>query len=133
LPESPYNLGVVSRRQLGAIGEEAAVRALRRRGYRIRDRNVRCPMGELDLVAEDRGTLVFLEVKTRSTSDYGGPFEAISLFKQQRLQRLAVYYLSTRRLMDRPCRFDAVSVCVDSAGRIQAVELLVDAFEAEPR
>ena len=97
-----YVWRVISRKALGAIGEEAAVRELRRRGYKIRDRNVRCPMGELDLVAEDQGTLVFLEVKTRSTSDYGSPFEAISLFKQQRLQRLAVYYLSTRRLMDRP-------------------------------
>ena len=124
---------MISRIQLGAIGEDAAMRVLRRRGYRIRDRNVRCPMGELDLVAEEGSTLVFLEVKTRSTSDYGSPFEAISPFKQHRLQRLAVYYLATRRLMDRPCRFDAVSVCVDSAGRIQAVELLVDAFEVEPR
>jgi len=97
-----YVWRVISRKALGAIGEEAAVRELRRRGYKIRDRNVRCPMGELDLVAEDHGTLVFLEVKTRSTSDYGSPFEAISPFKQHRLQRLAVYYLATRRLMDRP-------------------------------
>ena len=122
---------MISRRQLGAIGEDAAVRALRRRGYQIRDRNVRCPMGELDLVAEDDGTLVFLEVKTRSTSDYGSPFEAISPFKQRRLQRLAVYYLATHRLTDRPCRFDAVSVSVDPAGRIRGVEVLVHAFEAE--
>jgi len=122
---------VISRIQLGAIGEDAAMRVLRRRGYRIRDRNLRCPMGELDLVAEDGGTLVFLEVKTRSTSDYGGPFEAISPLKRRRLQRLAVYYLATRRLMDRPCRFDAVSVSVDPAGRIRGVEVLVDAFEAE--
>ena len=133
MPESPYNLGVVSRRQLGAIGEEAAVRALRRRGYRIRDRNVRCPMGELDLVAEDHGTLVFLEVKTRSTSDYGSPFEAISPFKQHRLQRLAVYYLATRRLMDRPCRFDAVSVSVDPSGRVLKIDQVTDAFESVPR
>ena len=126
-----YVWRVISRKALGAIGEEAAVRELRRRGYKIRDRNVRCPMGELDLVAEDHGTLVFLEVKTRSTSDYGSPFEAISPFKQHRLQRLAVYYLATRRLMDRPCRFDAVSVSVDPAGRIRGVEVLVDAFEAE--
>jgi len=122
---------VISRIQLGAIGEDAAMRVLRRRGYRIRDRNVRCPMGELDLVAEEGSTLVFLEVKTRSTSDYGSPFEAISPFKRRRLQRLAVYYLATRRLTDRPCRFDAVSVSVDPAGRIRGVEVLVDAFEAE--
>lgn len=118
-----------SRKDLGRIGEEAAVRALRRRGYRIRDRNVRCPMGELDLVAEDRGTLVFLEVKTRSTADYGGPFEAIAPFKQRRLQRLALYYLATRRLTDRLCRFDAVSVFVDPSGHVLKVDLLPDAFQ----
>src|SRR2546425_10078125 len=93
------------------------MRVLRRRGYRIRDRNVRCPMGELDLVAEDGGTLVFLEVKTRSTSDYGGPFEAISPLKRRRLQRLAVYYLSTRRLMGPPRRVDAGSLGVCPARR----------------
>src|SRR5438876_1903497 len=80
-----------SRKELGQIGEEAAVRALLRRGYRIRDRNVRCPMGELDLVAEDDGTLVFLEVNTGSRSDYVSPFEAISPFNQYGLQRLTFY------------------------------------------
>src|SRR2546425_12774100 len=104
------------------------MRVLRRRGYRIRDRNVRCPMGELDLVAEDGGTLVFLEVKTRSTSDYGGPFEAISPLKRRRLQRLAVFYLATRPLVGRPPRFGAGSVSGDPARRLRGVEILADAF-----
>src|SRR5207245_9854040 len=97
------------------------MRVLRRRGYRIRDRNVRCPMGELDLVAEDGGTLVFLEVKTRSTSDYGGPFEAISPLKRRRLQRLAVYYLATRRPVDRPRPLHAAPVRVAPARRIRGL------------
>lgn len=121
-----------TRRELGAIGEQAAVALLRRRGYRIRERNVRCPMGELDLVAEEGGTLVFLEVKARSTSEYGEPFEAITPSKQRRLQRLATYYLATRRLLDRPCRFDAVAVIVGPGGRIHHVDLRVDAFDATP-
>src|SRR2546426_4149410 len=100
------------------------MRVLRRRGYRIRDRNVRCPMGELDLVAEDGGTLVFLEVKTRSTSDYGGPFEAIFPLKRRRLQRLAVYYLSTRPLVGPPRPVAPVSVTVDPAGPLPGGEVI---------
>lgn len=123
---------MLTRKALGRIGEEAAVRLLRRRGYRIRERNVRCPMGELDLVAEDGGTLVFLEVKTRSTFDYGGPFEAISPAKQRRLIRLAAYYLASRRLGDRPCRFDAVAAVVAPGGRVRSVDLRVAAFDATP-
>ncbi len=59
-----YGVRVLSRKDLGQIGEEAVVRTLRRRGYRILARNVRCPMGELDLVAEHAGHIVFLEVNT---------------------------------------------------------------------
>src|SRR2546428_14104656 len=98
------------------------MRVLRRRGYRIRDRNVRCPMGELDLVAEQGETLVFLEVKTRSTSDYGGPFEAISPLKRPRLQRLAVYYLATRRLPGPPRRVPAGAPTGGAAGRLPGAE-----------
>lgn len=122
---------MLTRTELGVIGEEAAVRLLRRRGYRIRGRNVRCPMGELDVVAEDREMIVFVEVKTRSTVEYGDPFESISPLKRRRLQRLAVYYLATRRQADRPCRFDAVAVTVTPDGRVQRLELLVNAFEAD--
>src|SRR2546427_12982430 len=99
------------------------MRVLRRRGYRIRDRNLRCPMGELDLVAEDGGTLVFLEVKTRSTSDYGGPFEAIFPLKPRRLQRLAVFYPSPRRPPGRPRPVDAGSVRGDPARGVPGVEV----------
>src|SRR2546425_7460697 len=104
------------------------MRVLRRRGYRIRDRNVRCPMGELDLVAEDGGTLVFLEVKTRSTSDYGGPFEAISPPKRRRLQRVAVYYPATPRFMDPPRPVDPGSRSGCPARPLRRGEVLGGAF-----
>jgi putative endonuclease len=118
----------MDRKQLGAIGEAAAVRLLVRSGYRIRHRNFRCPLGELDLVAEERGVLVFIEVKTRTTPEYGVPLEAVSPAKQHRLVRLATYYLAGRRMLERPCRFDAVSVLISPAGRVQSVELIRDAF-----
>jgi putative endonuclease len=125
--------GVVDRRALGRIGEDAAIRALRRRGYRIVARNVRCPMGELDLVAEHDGHIVFLEVKTRTGNEFGVPAEAISPTKQRRLTRLATFYLTVRRLLDRPCRFDAVAVLVTLDGRVVDIDLVRDAFEAVPR
>jgi putative endonuclease len=122
----------VDRRALGTIGEEAALRHLRARGYRIRARNVRCPLGELDVVAEQGGELVFVEVKTRSTTDRGAPFDAITPAKRRRLWRLATYYLVTHRLQDRPCRFDAVSVLVTPRGQVVRVEVRAGAFDGGP-
>lgn len=118
----------MTRKELGAIGEAAAVKLLVRSGYKIRHRNFRCPLGELDLVAEHRGVVVFIEVKTRTTAEFGAPFEAVSPLKQRRLVRLATYYLKGRRMLERPCRFDAVSVVVSPSGRLAAVELIKDAF-----
>ena len=125
-----YTFGV-DRRALGILGEEAAVGHLRAGGYRIRERNVRCPMGELDVVAEQRGTIVFVEVKTRTTADVGAPFDAITPAKRRRLWRLATYYLVTRRLAGRPCRFDAVSVLVTPQGKVVRVEVLAGAWEGD--
>lgn len=115
---------------LGRIGEEAAVELLVDRGYRILDRNFRCPLGELDLVAAHGGTIVFIEVKTRTTADCGDPFEAITPRKQHRLTRLATYYLKGRDAIHGPARFDAVSVTVSPDGRIQRVEVITNAFDA---
>lgn len=122
-----YGWGV-DRRRLGGEGEAAAQGLLRRRGYRIIERNFRCPIGEIDLIAEHAGVVVFIEVKSRTATKFGAPFEAISPHKQWKLTRLATWYLTRRRWLDRPCRFDAVSVMADPSGRIERVELLRDAF-----
>lgn len=113
---------------LGSEGEAGALRLLQRHDYRIVERNFRCPLGEIDLIAEEAGTVVFVEVKARAATDFGTPFEAISPHKQRRLARLATWYLARRRWLDRPCRFDAVSVMVEPDGRVAKVELLRDAF-----
>lgn len=121
---------VMDRVRLGRIGEEAAVAHLETRGYRVVARNFRCPLGEIDLIAMQGAVTVFVEVKSRSTDEYGPPFEAITRLKQRRLTRLATYYLKGKNLLNRPARFDAVSVAVTPEGRVGRVELLVDAFEA---
>ncbi|MGH2349059.1 MAG: YraN family protein [bacterium] len=122
----------MDRRTLGSAGEDAAHRLLRRHGYRIIEQNFRCPIGEIDLIAEEAGAVVFIEVKARAAHEFGAPFEAISPPKQRRLARLATWYLARRRWLDRPCRFDAVAVMVDLDGRVESIELLRDAFVPDP-
>ncbi len=120
----------MDRQTLGRIGEAVAVELLLRRGYRILARNFRTPFGEIDLVAEHRGVTVFVEVKTRTTSAYGDPFDAVTPRKQYRLTRLATYYLKGRNRLQTPARFDAVAVTVTPDGRVARVDLLVNAFDA---
>ncbi len=116
------------RQRLGRAGEEAAVEALRARGYRIVGRNVRLRGGELDVIAEEAGTIVFVEVKARRSSAFGTPAEAVGPRKQRTLCHLAMRYLAGRGLGERPCRFDVVEVWVDSAGALRA-GVLRDAFQ----
>lgn len=96
--------------RVGREGEEAAAAFLCARGYRILERNVRFRTGELDLVAEEGGYLVFVEVKTRRSARCGHAAEAVTAAKQRRLLKLAAIYLAGRRGPVPPCRFDVVTV-----------------------
>jgi putative endonuclease len=91
-------------------GEAAAALLLRLKGYRIEARNWRCRLGEVDIVAWDRDTLVFVEVKTRASRAAGPPEEAVTAAKQRRLVLLAQAFLAQRRGETPPCRFDVVAV-----------------------
>ncbi|MDW7709599.1 MAG: YraN family protein [Deferrisomatales bacterium] len=117
------------KKQLGDLGEEVAVRHLRALGYRVVSRNYRCRLGELDCVAVEGGTLVFLEVKARTSDDFGGPLEAVDRRKRRRLTRLARYYALQHDLGDVAQRFDVVAVWFE--GGTPRVEVYRDAFEAE--
>ncbi len=115
------------RQLLGAKGERAAEKFLRRQRYTIVQRNYRCRSGEVDLIALDRSTVVFIEVKTRTQPGFGTPLEAVGPRKQRQIQRAAQYYLSENRLHDRNARFDVVGVWWEN-GRVQC-ELVKNAFE----
>jgi putative endonuclease len=119
-PEKPLDLR----------GEEAAARYLKRFGYRILARRDRTELGELDLVALDGDTLVFIEVKTRDSADVGHPAEAVDAAKQRRLTRLAVAWLKRRRLLGRPARFDVVAVVWPKGERRPRIEHIPNAFQA---
>jgi putative endonuclease len=112
----------------GKIGEDLACRELERRGYAIVERRYRRRGGEIDIIARDRQTLVFVEVKAREDRAFGEGAEAVTLAKQRKIVRLALDYLMRHHLTDCPCRFDVVSIRVD-AGR-PAIELFQNAFDA---
>jgi putative endonuclease len=117
------------RQELGKTGEDLAVRELTRRGYAILERRYRTRYGEIDIVADDRGTIVFVEVKARASGQFGLAVEAITAFKQRRLAAMAVDYLARRRRCDRPCRFDVVAI--DQAeGVSPVVTVYAAAFDA---
>ena len=106
----------------GARGESRAVEALRERGYRIVARNFRCKMGEIDIVARHGSTLVFVEVRTRSSARHGRASETVNPAKQRQIARVAQFYLVSRRPRFDTCRFDVVDI---TAGDVAVIE---DAF-----
>ena len=112
----------------GRRAESEAERYLRRKGYRILERNVRSPGGELDLVVQGGGVLVFVEVKARRTSAYGGAPYAVGNRKQARVVRLAAQYLARHRLQHPPCRFDVI-LCTGDAMRPDQIEHIENAFD----
>ena len=118
---------------LGQRGEAAAARYLRRLGYKILARGERKGPGELDLVAVDGRTIVFVEVKTRRSSEQGHPVEAVDTGKQRRLTRLAVTFLKRRHLLEYPARFDVVAVTWPGDERRPRIEHFPNAFEAVGR
>ena len=111
---------------IGARGEDAAADGYRRRGYRIVARNWRCRLGELDLVAERRGVLVFCEVKSRRGGALGGGYAAVTSRKQAKVRALAEAFLQATGSRPQAMRFDVASVAV-RAGR-STVEVFEDAF-----
>jgi len=120
----------MSKQDLGQLGEKLVVSILRKNGYRILETNYRHKIGEVDIIAKDKDTLCFIEVKTRLSDEFGDGLEAITIFKQRKLIRLAQAYLLHRRLTDHNARFDVVSVLGDPDNN-PAVEIIKNAFELE--
>lgn len=117
-------------RELGRRGEDAAARFLDRRGYDIIERNWTCAAGEADIIARDGDALVFVEVKTRSSTDKGLPSEAVDAAKRGRYERIAALFLQSYDVVDVPVRFDVVSLVLVSPDRA-LVRHHIDAFTAE--
>jgi putative endonuclease len=118
-----------TRRSTGIKGEDAAARYLTRSGFEIVDKNVRTRAGEIDLIARDGKTLVFVEVKTlRDLVEGDPPQAAVNTRKQNRLGKLATGYLKSKRIRQTPCRFDVVSVIFNEEGAVKAIRHIPNAF-----
>ncbi|MGY8767996.1 MAG: YraN family protein [Pirellulales bacterium] len=115
---------------LGQKGETAAARFLKRLGYTILVRSVRSILGELDIVAVDGETIVFVEVKTRASDSAGLPAEAVDQAKQQKLTRLALAYLKRNDLMEYSARFDVIGILWPDASKKPEITHYINAFEA---
>jgi putative endonuclease len=114
-------------------GERAAERYVRRLGYKIVARRERGRLGELDLIAVDGRTIVFIEVKTRRSHDAGRPDEAVDADKQQRLTRLALAYLKRHDLLEHKARFDVIGVTWPDGAKKPTIAHFQNAFEAVGR
>ena len=115
-------------RENGRFGEEKGAEYLRKKGYRIVERNFRCRLGEIDIIAENAEYLVVAEVKTRKNALYGQACEYVTYSKQQKIKRAAMYYLSSHE-SDKQPRFDVIEVYIPDGllGRVR-INHIEDAF-----
>ena len=116
------------RKRIGRIGEEAAVRQLQREGYRIIERNFLAKGGEVDIIAEHEGSIVFVEVKTRSHRSWASPESAVTPEKRSRIIRAATRYLAEYTAPS-PTRYDIVGVVTDEQAQVVSVNIERHAFE----
>jgi putative endonuclease len=112
---------------LGQEGERLAERYLRKKGYKLVERNYRCAVGELDLIVLDRRIVVFVEVKTRTGHGFGSPLEAVEFRKQRKMIQAAQFFLSAKGLQQREARFDVIGI--SWLGREPVVEHIENAFD----
>jgi len=113
---------------LGRRGETAAAKFLKQLGYRILERGFDSPLGEIDIIAIDGRTIVFVEVKTRSSTEAGHPADAVDATKQRRMTQAALAYLKAHNLLQTPARFDVVAVTWRNAHEPPAIEHFQNAF-----
>ncbi len=116
------------RKSLGSRGEDAAAGFLKRQGFRIIERRYDSPLGEIDIIAVDGRTIVFVEVKTRTSGAAGHPTEAIGPTKQRRMTQAALAYLKAKRLLRNSARFDVVAVKWPSEASRPVIEHYKNAF-----
>lgn len=116
----------------GRLGESLAAEFLAGQRYVVVERNYRKPYGEIDIIARDGETVVFVEVKTRKSTEFGSAFEAVDRRKQRQISRIAQEYLHSRNLLGSPARFDVIAIRLDADNRPTAIDHLQNAFDCAP-
>ncbi len=115
----------MSRKELGRKAENIAIDRLNSIGYKILETNFTCKIGEIDIIAEEDSCLVFVEVRSKKNNNYGFPQETINLKKQNKIKKVALYYLKINNLFEENCRFDVVAIIFNP---VLKVEIIKNAF-----
>jgi len=114
--------------KIGKYGEDLASKYLEAKGYKIKERNYRTFLGEIDIVCEYKGNIVFVEVKTRRSEKFGYPEEAINLNKQQKIIKNALCYLSKYHLWEKNCSFDVILISISKNRDLKKIKHIRNAF-----
>ena len=117
----------MKRRDTGLLGEKLARDFLEKKEYHVWQTNYRCPEGEIDIVAEHKGSLVFIEVRTKRGLEFGTPEESITPAKMEKLRAVSAHYIQTHENLPFSWRIDVVAVELDSRDRISRIELIENA------
>jgi putative endonuclease len=115
------------RLELGRLGERLALQKIKRLGYKCIEKNYRCPLGEIDLIAKDGECLVFIEIKTRKGQSTGYAKEAVDQRKIRQISKVALAYMKYNNCCDTKSRFDVIAVNI--MGDREEIEVITDAFE----
>jgi putative endonuclease len=121
----------MNRQEVGKLGEKIARKFLKKRGYRIRETGFRCPHGEIDIIAQQKDYLVFVEVRTKSSLDFGAPEESITPTKKEKLIASALTYTNTHQKLPSLWRIDVVAIELDDKGKTKRIELIESAIEQD--
>ncbi|MFC1905671.1 YraN family protein [Chloroflexota bacterium] len=117
----------MKRQDVGALGEKIARDFLKKKGYHIRETNFRCQYGEIDIITDRKGVLIFVEVRTKTTIDFGSPEESITYAKKEKLIASALTYINTHRNLPISWRIDFVAVELDQRCKASRIELFENA------
>lgn len=121
-----------TKKDVGNEGELIAVEFLKKNGYKILQLNYTCNIGEIDIIARHKNILVFIEVKVRTSQDFGDPELAVTKHKRRQIVKASEIFLSQNRINDMDCRFDVVAISNFSEGKdSREIKLLVNAFQAD--
>jgi len=117
----------MNRKDVGVLGEKLAKNFLKKKGYRIRETNFRCRHGEIDIIAEKKDCLMFIEVRTKTSTDFGSPEESVTFAKKEKLIASALAYRNVHQNLPLSWRIDFVAVELDQKGKATRIELIENA------
>jgi putative endonuclease len=117
----------MNRKETGDKGEKEAKTFLKKKGYRIIETNFRCREGEIDIIAQNKGTLVFVEVRTKTGAQFGSPEESVTVSKKAKLTTTALSYVSTHKGLPESWRIDFIGIELDKSGKPSRIEHIEDA------